>query len=92
MCNLFLDAAVNGKIKEAFDLRLLIQIVTIVITIAVAWATMGNNMSNHLTSTDIHMDYRELKGEFVTRERFDNEIRFMNEKLDRIEKLLMDSK
>jgi len=80
----------GGDIKSAIDARLLIQLATIVITISVAWAAMGNQMSNHIISEDIHMDYRELKGEFVTRETYDNEVKFMNEKLDRIEKLLLD--
>ena len=70
----------NGEdMKNTFDARLLIQLATIVITISVAWATMGSKITNHVTSEDVHMDYRDMKGEFVTKERFDNEVRFMNE-------------
>jgi len=88
-----MELSMNGKdIKSAFDLRLLIQLSTIIITISVAWATMGNKISNHIMTDDVHMDYRELKSEFVTRETFDNEVKFMNEKLDRIEKLLINQK
>lgn len=81
----------NGKLKDAFDIKLLIQIITIVITITIAWSTMGNKVDTHIVKKDVHMDYRELKGEFVTKERFDNEIRYMNETLDRIESLLLGS-
>ena len=65
------------KFSETFDLRLIIQIATIVISVVVVAVTTSAKLNSHVASEAIHKDYEDNTELFVPRETVEQEFRHL---------------
>ena len=74
----------NKKLKETFDLRLIIQVVIILFAVVMAYASL----TNHISVKDIHQGYEKLSIKFVNTGSFGDFKTYLDKRLDKIEELI----
>ena len=72
------------KLKETFDLRLIVEVVVILFAVVMAYASLNN----HVSVKDIHQGYEKLSIKFVTIGSFEDFKTYLDKRLDTIEELI----